>query len=447
MNSAIYNSYLTGDERLQAIEEAEIDNQFNKFNIMLEMVNLRLKQNIADAELKVFKESGTYDDFEYLCEEAEAEASEQKQNIFQTIINAILGLFSKIGNKIKELFKIKGNPEDEVEVDKTDVDNHNAIVNWWRTTKSGFSSIANGNWAVGLKTIFDGVKWPVLIAGSAAGATAGAVHLIKIKRSNLDNMVQNFDQTKTETESIFKTISDKLTSWFKPDNKEKKPDDESEGSSFLNDFKSKLLNPIVKIITNFGKALGKGAEAVKDGVENAVQTAKDKIDEHKAKKDEKAKSEQDEALKKKYQGNHYSQEVKDIDLKIKQTEDKLRISADDKNLQKQLSDELTELKRKRSSLVNDDGSEMDDNRKKSEAKRRIRELEDQLKIANKKYVPDIQKKIEAAKAEFSKKYNEEYTESVDDDLVFGIDLSSFMESNTYDEDLELSELADMFNSL
>ena len=74
----IYNGYLTGFERELAIEDAEIDNTFSRFDTMWEMVNLEYEQNIRDAELKVFKENGTYDDLLYLYQEAENAAAEKK---------------------------------------------------------------------------------------------------------------------------------------------------------------------------------------------------------------------------------------------------------------------------------------------------------------------------------------------------------------------------------
>ena len=58
----VYNGYLTGIERDMAIEEAQMENAISRLDTMWEMVNLEYEQNIRDAELKVFSESGTYDD-------------------------------------------------------------------------------------------------------------------------------------------------------------------------------------------------------------------------------------------------------------------------------------------------------------------------------------------------------------------------------------------------
>lgn len=93
----IYNGYLTGFERELAIEDAEIDNTFSRFDTMWEMVNLEYEQNIRDAELKVFKENGTYDDLLYLYQEAENAATEKKQGILSKILSFIANIFNTIG--------------------------------------------------------------------------------------------------------------------------------------------------------------------------------------------------------------------------------------------------------------------------------------------------------------------------------------------------------------
>ena len=60
MINEIFNSHLSGYEREMAIQEAEYDTLFAKATMMLEMVDMQLEQNIREAELKVFKEGGTY---------------------------------------------------------------------------------------------------------------------------------------------------------------------------------------------------------------------------------------------------------------------------------------------------------------------------------------------------------------------------------------------------
>ena len=79
---AIFNEYLTGEDRILAIEDAKLENEYIKLSTLFEMTNLQLDQMQRDAEMKVFEESGTYDDLAFLYQEADKEVSAQRQNIF-----------------------------------------------------------------------------------------------------------------------------------------------------------------------------------------------------------------------------------------------------------------------------------------------------------------------------------------------------------------------------
>ena len=98
---AIYKDYLVGDERQEAIEEAAIFNEIDNLFDAFEMTSIRLNQMYRNAEMKVFSESGTYDDLTYLIQEADGEVAEQRDGILQKIINGIKSILSKIKkNKI-----------------------------------------------------------------------------------------------------------------------------------------------------------------------------------------------------------------------------------------------------------------------------------------------------------------------------------------------------------
>lgn len=55
----IYNSYLSGKEREEAIEESSIELLFNKLDMMYEMADMEYQNDIQSAEFKVLKESGS----------------------------------------------------------------------------------------------------------------------------------------------------------------------------------------------------------------------------------------------------------------------------------------------------------------------------------------------------------------------------------------------------
>ena len=94
----IYNSYLSGKEREEAIEESSIELLFNKLDMMYEMADMEYQNDIQSAEFKVLKESGTYDDLQYLVEVATEENTEKKKGIIKTLIEAIANIFKKIAD-------------------------------------------------------------------------------------------------------------------------------------------------------------------------------------------------------------------------------------------------------------------------------------------------------------------------------------------------------------
>jgi len=118
MGDRIYNEYMSLDERLMTAESLSEDYDVDRYMLMIEMVDRHLDINLRKAELKVFVEGGTYEDLEYLYEEAEQEAAAQKKGIVQSIVSAVTGAFQAIINGIRKFFKLGKNPEEMVEVDE-----------------------------------------------------------------------------------------------------------------------------------------------------------------------------------------------------------------------------------------------------------------------------------------------------------------------------------------
>ena len=180
--SRIYNAYLEGEDRDFAIMEAESNMIFNKLFAMLEMVDMRLELNKEAAEYKVLKESGTYEDLQYLYTEAENEANQEKQGIIQTIINAVKSVISAISNGIKNFFgKHKNdNPNEMIEVDGEAWDKTSKIQSAWNKISAAFSDPKNA-----LKLIAEGVA---LIGGLTF---VGNKVVKKVKRSDYNNVIQS----------------------------------------------------------------------------------------------------------------------------------------------------------------------------------------------------------------------------------------------------------------
>ncbi len=118
MDDRIYNDYMTESERFSLADELYESYEMDRLMFMIEMVDRQLDINMRKAELKVLQESGTYEDLEYLYEEAEAQAQEQKKGIIQSIVGAITGAFQSIINGIRKFFKLNNDPNKMVEVDQ-----------------------------------------------------------------------------------------------------------------------------------------------------------------------------------------------------------------------------------------------------------------------------------------------------------------------------------------
>lgn len=192
--SRVYNSYLSDDERLIAVESARINLQFARYNVMLEMIDQKLELNKKAAELKVLEESGTYDDLEYLYTEAENEAGQEKTGVIQSICNAIKTVIQTISNAIRNFVnKNKSNPDGEIEVDANEYENSNKLINGWNNVKK----------AINLPdTNKDKKKAVIAAVGALVGGfivTQGANKVYKkVKYGDVDSKLTKIDQINGE---------------------------------------------------------------------------------------------------------------------------------------------------------------------------------------------------------------------------------------------------------
>ena len=253
----IFNSYLVGDERAEAIAEAKSELEFAEAEMMYEMVEMELQQNLREAELKVFSEGGTYGDFQYLVEEAEAEANEKKTGILKTIWNSILSILKKIGEKLASINVEPGDENTEVDVDEEDVQENNRLVEAGKQLDEAMNESNKGNY-IGAAKIIGGIA----IAGAAAGAavagtrkfTKGKVIGFKKTLEFIRNKAQNWmDRIKGIVEAIFG----------------KKDDNNNEDGDKKNSIHDMLSNIKTKIITPIDKLTKKLANYIKGGITKA----------------------------------------------------------------------------------------------------------------------------------------------------------------------------------
>lgn len=175
----IYNSYLSGKEREEAIEESSIELLFNKLDMMYEMADMKYQNDIQSAEFKVLKESGTYDDLQYLVEVATEENTEKKKGIIKTLIEAIANIFKKIADAMHK-FVIKGNDDEEADVPDDFIKKHNAIMDFWNKWRNAIPNIVKGE-----KQNGDGIIAAiesVLALGTVGAGTAAVMRKIKLSK-------------------------------------------------------------------------------------------------------------------------------------------------------------------------------------------------------------------------------------------------------------------------
>lgn len=265
---SIYNAYLTGEERELAVQEAVINNEYAKYCTLFEMVCLQQEQMERDAELKVFSESGTYDDLAYLIEAAAEEVAEKKDGIIKKIIGAIKSLINTVINKVKSFFGKGLDDNAEIEVPKDAVEKHGLIAKAKSEISAGVANVKSGKYGEAAGNFAKGVL-PIL--GIGAGATAAAVGagvLIKKKVSEVKQM----QQEESDQCSLLKTAIDAIESKL----------------GVIKDFKivQSALTEIKKVvdfintnINNFGKAVTKAAGDVANSAKETASNLKGKAEE------------------------------------------------------------------------------------------------------------------------------------------------------------------------
>ena len=204
-NTDIYNGYLTGFERELAIEDAEIENTFSRFDTMWEMVNLEYEQNIRDAELKVFKENGTYDDLLYLYQEAENAAAEKKQGIFSKLLSFIANIFNTIGGWFD---KISGAPvPPDAEQPEVLVTSAKALNEKTSVVGKVLSFITGviSSMKLGIGKLLEKYSSFGIFLSAAAGTgfVVAIVEALGLKGLITDNECKEMEEGKTSSSSVF----------------------------------------------------------------------------------------------------------------------------------------------------------------------------------------------------------------------------------------------------
>ena len=262
---SIFNEYLTGEEREVALENARLQNEYDKLSTVYEMLNLQVEQMRRDAEMKVFEESGTYDDLTFLYQEAENEIGEQKKNVFQKIVDWFKKIFAAIGNKIKSIF---GSKVEEIEVPADVVEKSSLIEKAWNEMQNGIAKLRNGD-VSGALNILKVVAIPAAVGGAVAG---GAVAVKKMKKGEFEGLTKKMEEIRGNLENLINSVTGKIMSFFGKGEAQK----ENDARECFNPLK-KLLDAVKSVIDSRTGGIAKAAGAVK----NAVTGNKENNDESK----------------------------------------------------------------------------------------------------------------------------------------------------------------------
>ena len=224
--SDIFKSYLSEEERDIAIEESTYKIQMAKLNAMYEMVDKNLELNMLEAEAKVLTESGTYDDLDYLYEEANAEAAKKKEGIIAKIVGVVKTIWGKITSAITNLLSKCGIIKDEVEVDANDEKRMNALNAIWGKVKQVLNFVRNngGKIAVSIAVLGTGIIAGLELFGKEGGkvkkpssVVKGWIQNIKSKAGEVTSALSSAggdgDEKKKGLE-ILSEVGEKLKSWI-----------------------------------------------------------------------------------------------------------------------------------------------------------------------------------------------------------------------------------------
>ena len=223
--SDIFKSYLSEEERAIAIEESKYEIQMAKLNAMYEMVDKNLELNMLEAEAKVLTESGTYDDLDYLYEEANKEAAEKKEGIISKIIGAVKQIWQAITNTITNFFSKNKVGEGEAEVDENDEKRVNALNGVWGKIKLVLNFVRNNGAkiAMGVAAIGTLILGGLELFGKKgkkvkrpSSVVKGWIQSIKSKAGEVNSALKSAiagDEDHKKALEILSTVGEKLKDW------------------------------------------------------------------------------------------------------------------------------------------------------------------------------------------------------------------------------------------
>jgi len=244
---------LTEFERSVMIENSKINNEYDKLQTMYEMTCLQLSQIEKEIEHKVFSESGTYDDFSFLLQEATEEVVEKKKGIIQRILDAIKRFFDKLAGKSNDIKSANIGPDEMINVPHDLEEKSTIITKAMAKMQNGIAKLQNGDFT-GALDIISVAATPVALV-----TITGGVAMKQIQKRKGDEISANMDKAK----NFFTGAVDKIKG-FIPGLKDTKQADDA--------------NACTNIIQKMLSAIGSVYDGIKMGISNVFNGKKSEND-------------------------------------------------------------------------------------------------------------------------------------------------------------------------
>lgn len=218
----MYEDYLDEVDRATAIQEAKNELEMTRFDFMLEMVERKYEVNCKNAELKVLTEGGTYDDLEFLYEEAKKEKDGEKQGIITTIINAIISVINSITTAISNFFngkkKAKNDPNKIIKVPKEEADESSFICSKFNSMKSTISDMSTTKKVLALGGMATALAGTYVVGKKTKN---GVKQYKEMKQKEVDEQISTLNAALGFFKDKLASIPNSVRSLFGADKKEK----------------------------------------------------------------------------------------------------------------------------------------------------------------------------------------------------------------------------------
>lgn len=283
----IYDKTLGADEARFCLESTKADLEYQRLQFAFEACDQNAMYYESMAELKVYEESGTYDDLGNLYQEAEEEVAEKKQGIISRIIEAIMTKINSILEFIKGK-KGKVDPESETEVAPEAMTIGSKIKSVWAKVKNLVMKLLSKQVGI-IESAFNGDFKGIatelgVIATSIGAIVGGKVVVKKFKCKDVEAKGDEVDAVAKDAKGVLGKIKAAIAN--------------AKSDEGFKTVLNKVLNKIKEIIDHIQKLASHLLAKAKETVGRAADSVKNKFgkkDSDESKEDKPEDSNEDEA--------------------------------------------------------------------------------------------------------------------------------------------------------